>query len=500
MSVHRVIFLCEEPKTRYVFPAAYTLQTCGREVYIVHDINECISVLNQFTYDILSKIDIVIPLVREFNYSAYGWTKIRKPKIVGLNLYNLMFTHLRKDHNNEVCNSDIYVIKSSDPMEQQLPDLIDRLNTITQLESINKCTIADSYMDATDKIILKSNRARLKEAETQLANEGGVAADIYGNEVYYEQGPYGEHNLDIHSTPEPVRQLPLTNLACVQRIVFVRHAQRLDELHPHWAEVAERPQDTPITEMGMLQSAYVGNWMNAQPWAHEISGVYSSPFFRTVHTAHLMLNSMKNIKRKHHHTGELKPDWSPRFPQAVDNVSDTAVSEFDMQINIENGLADEADWMAVNARPTKPWFLKPGDLYVCSPRIDLTYKSVKTPQFIDGDEYPGRPVEKEEVYDRCAVTIWRLALSHGMRIHAKASTINNNSSTSTGTIVVVSHAGPIMNMIHALCGVGCTESLEHTSITSCLFDASTGAYKLEQNEQNRVLLCSVEHLPNHLRS
>lgn len=84
--------------------------------------------------------------------------------------------------------------------------------------------------------------------------------------------------------------------------------------------------------------------------------------------------------------------------------SQPQVQPDELRVLVENGLCDEADWLAHNAKPTKPWYLRAADLYLLSNKIDLDYVSVKEPQFRDGDVYPGRPVEEEEPYDRCSAT------------------------------------------------------------------------------------------------
>ena len=427
-------------------------------------------------------------------------------------------------------------------MEPQLPDVIDRLNTITQLESIKKCIITDSYMDTTDKILILSNTNRLNQTNmSNTSNNGSIGnnvTDINGNEIYieneYHEDITSDHNHNPNYNPNTL-QMPLTNLACVQRVVFIRHGQRYDEIHPNWAEVTDRPQDTPMTEMGLLQSTYTGNWINSQEWVNNIRSVYASPFYRTVRTAHLVLNSisMKQHRPQTPSNNSTKPDWLgngsgsgsgsgtglSRSPMNNTTHSHThtnsAESDLQLHINIENGLCDEADWMAVNARPTKPWYLKPGDLFNCSPNVNLHYKSIKNPIFVDGEEYPGRPVEKEEIYDRCAVTVWRLV--RGMGNNNNTNNTNSYSSTNGGGTgfgtptdpTTIATATPtIMNMIHALCGVGIGlrsgsglgSGLEHTCITSCIFDPHTGQYIIERGENGQELLCSVQHLPDHIRS
>ena len=182
---------------------------------------------------------------------------------------------------------------------------------------------------------------------------------------------------------------PDLHLPLAKRIVFVRHAQRLDEVDPEWCERAERPQDAPITDMGISQSLLLGAWVADQPWAsRDASGYRSlhsmlvSPFARTVQTAH--------------HLAE-------RVEESLGRPEDS------IPIFVEPGLAEGAEWMGNNGICRQPWHLPAEDLKGHSPRVDTSYRPVKNPLFRRGDNYPGRPVEEEEWYERCAQTAWRIA-------------------------------------------------------------------------------------------
>ena len=80
----------------------------------------------------------------------------------------------------------------------------------------------------------------------------------------------------------------------VKRIVFVRHAERLDVVMSEWSSMAERPQDTPLSPLGIQQSIKLGEWLSKQKWCNNISSFYVSPFARTVQTGHFMLEAMQN--------------------------------------------------------------------------------------------------------------------------------------------------------------------------------------------------------------
>lgn len=88
----------------------------------------------------------------------------------------------------------------------------------------------------------------------------------------------------------------------------------------------------------------------------------SSPFIRTVQTAHYLLN---------------------------------AAGLSHIPILVEYGLAEGADWMGTNGICRTPWHLSAADLKAVSNKVDLKYECVKVPQFKHGIAYPGRPIEED---------------------------------------------------------------------------------------------------------
>jgi broad specificity phosphatase PhoE len=247
------------------------------------------------------------------------------------------------------------------------------------------------------------------------------------------------------SLPIPSLSLPLSSpngasyssLPLVKRIVFVRHAQRLDEVFPEWSDMAERPQDTPLTAMGIQQSQYLGKWLSQQSWCSDIGAFFVSPFVRTVQTAHFALNSMISAS-------STSPPLS-------------------IPLNIEYGLSEGAAWMSNNNQCRTPWHLKAADLYCISTDINLKYQSLKVPNFQEGPTYPGRPIETELWYDRCAQTIWRLVR---MTEHTNQ------------TIVIVTHAGCVGLLVHSLSGRA-LPMVGHTAVTSLVLNQQTARYEIE---------------------
>ena len=239
---------------------------------------------------------------------------------------------------------------------------------------------------------------------------------------------------------------------------------------------------------------HLGVWLAHQPY--RIDYIYTSPFYRTVHTAQLIHGQIIQGNRDNKQNINL---FTPP-PDPLDQLFQMN-KQIPLQIRIENGLVDEPDWLATNAKPTKPWYLKSGDFAIISNDIEWQYQSINTPVWEDGDCYPGRPIEINEVYDRCSSTIWRII---------------REPSSNEKTIVIISHAGPIMNMIHALTGRGVVNPMRHTCITSVVFDQTTGMFIIEkeqlptltspyQTTPNEVrvgeeIFCSVRHLAENMRT
>jgi len=65
---------------------------------------------------------------------------------------------------------------------------------------------------------------------------------------------------------------------------IVRHGDRLDFADPTWRHTATRPDDPSLAPTGIAQSQALGRQLRRERIAH----LFSSPFLRTVETAHLV--------------------------------------------------------------------------------------------------------------------------------------------------------------------------------------------------------------------
>lgn len=72
-----------------------------------------------------------------------------------------------------------------------------------------------------------------------------------------------------------------------QRVVVMRHGDRLDHAEPMWPANKPRPWDPPLTDAGILRAWTVGKRIRAQAAAdgYQLHRVLVSPFFRCRQTA-----------------------------------------------------------------------------------------------------------------------------------------------------------------------------------------------------------------------
>ena len=392
-----VLWLVAEPRTRDVIPAVFFLYGNGHESKICNSVNQVIECLETGEGQ---DVVVVSSMLEAFTYSPWVWSVERQVSWHGVEYARLLLGESTK-HKTE--NIRLYVIHPTG-----------------------------------DESVMDPYGSCRKEVE----NLGGVVVE------------------SIHAVVQTILRNyvniikpPAKRIRPVYRFVIARHAQRLDEVLLNWSDTAERPQDTPISSMGRLQSLALGKWLAKRPWRTQITKAFVSPFLRAVQTADLALEAY--------------------------NLPENSIC-------IENGLAEGAAWMGSKGICRKPWFLKSGDFFGVSSKIDLKYKSVKDTVLVEGNVYPGRPVEVEEFYDRCAATIWRLS---------------RDPSLSNATVLIVSHAGCVMNFTHALSG-RVTKNILHTSVT-VLKTNGMGGYEiqseaLEPSGPAVEIICSRAHLSDDL--
>ncbi len=101
----------------------------------------------------------------------------------------------------------------------------------------------------------------------------------------------------------------------VRTIWLVRHANRQDFVTPEWFNTAERPYDPPLSADGMVQARELTKILSLEK-TPQISQIFSSPFLRTVQTAHELATSLDlSIKLESGLSEWLNPDWMSEPPQ-----------------------------------------------------------------------------------------------------------------------------------------------------------------------------------------
>jgi len=192
--------------------------------------------MNKLTAESPARIIVVIPVMKEFNYSSYGWNAIRKSSVVGMNYFNSLLPFMQKGPNDELL-SGLYAVRSSDTGAKDIEESMDMVGAENQL-AVHGAILATSYSNAVERMIEASSIERSLVA---------AAAD---------EGHW--HDPSASSTPSSSLLLPNANLQHARRIVFVRHGQRLDEVLAKWADLSERPQDSPLTQKGVMQAMCAG--------------------------------------------------------------------------------------------------------------------------------------------------------------------------------------------------------------------------------------------------
>jgi len=99
-----------------------------------------------------------------------------------------------------------------------------------------------------------------------------------------------------------------------QTIWIARHGNRLDFVDLDWFTSAERPYDPPLSEDGVVQAKELGKRLKSESIAH----IFTSPFLRTVQTAHEVAEILDlPIKLEAGLSEWLNPDWMREMPQKL---------------------------------------------------------------------------------------------------------------------------------------------------------------------------------------
>ncbi|MGL5079890.1 MAG: histidine phosphatase family protein [Microcoleaceae cyanobacterium] len=99
-----------------------------------------------------------------------------------------------------------------------------------------------------------------------------------------------------------------------QTVWIARHGNRIDFVNPEWFKTAERPYDPHLSEDGFVQAQQLANRLAGEG----ITQVFSSPFLRTVQTAHQVAETLNlPLKLDWGLCEWLNSDWMPALPETL---------------------------------------------------------------------------------------------------------------------------------------------------------------------------------------
>lgn len=103
-----------------------------------------------------------------------------------------------------------------------------------------------------------------------------------------------------------------TSESMERQIHFVRHGLRVDFEDPGWRDTAANPHDTPLSAKGLRQAEDIARALEGQGIVH----IFSSPFLRTLETAHPLAERLGvPLLREPGFSEWLNPAWFQTAPR-----------------------------------------------------------------------------------------------------------------------------------------------------------------------------------------
>lgn len=97
-----------------------------------------------------------------------------------------------------------------------------------------------------------------------------------------------------------------------QTVWIARHANRLDFVNPDWFLTAEKRYDPPLSDDGLIQAEQLAQRLQTEKIKH----IFTSPFLRTVQTAHKIAEKLDlTIKLETGLSEWLNPEWMTENPE-----------------------------------------------------------------------------------------------------------------------------------------------------------------------------------------
>lgn len=99
-----------------------------------------------------------------------------------------------------------------------------------------------------------------------------------------------------------------------QTVWIARHGNRIDFVNPAWFNTAERPYDPHLSDDGFVQAQQLANRLVGEG----ITQIFSSPFLRTVQTAHVIAETLDLSLKLNWGLGEwLNSEWMSASPETL---------------------------------------------------------------------------------------------------------------------------------------------------------------------------------------
>lgn len=99
-----------------------------------------------------------------------------------------------------------------------------------------------------------------------------------------------------------------------QTVWIARHGNRIDFVNPEWFNTAEHPYDPHLSDDGFVQAQQLANRLVGEGITH----IFSSPFLRTVQTAHVIAETLDLPLKLNWGLGEwLNSEWMSAYPETL---------------------------------------------------------------------------------------------------------------------------------------------------------------------------------------
>lgn len=194
-------------------------------------------------------------------------------------------------------------------------------------------------------------------------------------------------------------------------LFIIRHGDRWDYQHPEWRKTARRKGDPPLSILGQEQARQVGQFLDQMFVQEKIRAsqitLLSSPFLRTVQTAHELLGAMKCIN-----------STCTSSEDSITILPEYSVFEFDI--------------LGQDLHTSLPPDMEERKLYF--PRLDSSYETMFVPSL---------PEDQSTFFQRCEESMKCISQK-----------FDHQDIKQNRVIIVVTHAACCIGLVRAATGLG----------------------------------------------